>query len=178
MKNFPIPSKKILPVALVAAIGPLSLLIGCHSSNASVEASTKQEPVVAPAGTVLRVRLNQGLETGRSRAGDRFSGVLDSSVKAGGVEILPKGTAVEGRVLDARESNQREGRAVLAVVLNACERDGRKVPVETTVLTWTSSRHGKPSGTLKGSGSVTGKEKVSVPAETVIGFTLKSKLNA
>jgi hypothetical protein len=103
---------------------------------------------------------------------------LDTSVKAGGIEILPKGTAVEGRVLDARESNHQEGRAVLAVELSACERDGRKVPVETTVLTWTSSRHGKPRGMLKGSGSVTGNKRVSVPAETVIGFTLKSKLNA
>jgi hypothetical protein len=73
MKIFPIPVLEILPVAVMAAA-----LCGCHATTA-VEASSTRDPVVAPAGTVLRVRLNQTLETGRSRPGDRFSAVLDST---------------------------------------------------------------------------------------------------
>jgi len=70
MKFFPIPFLEILPIAVAATalesrLGPAR------------EVSTTRDPVVAPAGTVLRVRLNQALETGRSRPGDRSSGWVD-----------------------------------------------------------------------------------------------------
>src|SRR6266404_7181708 len=106
MKNFPISAEKILPAALVLGTGALGCAIlgfvsGCHTATDSVEASTTRDPVVAPAGTVLRVRLAQTLDTGSSRPGDRFGGVLDTPVMSGSIEILPKGTPVEGHVVDA-----------------------------------------------------------------------------
>src|SRR5216683_8055950 len=201
MKNFPISAEKILPAALVLGTGALGCAIlgfvsGCHTATDSVEASTTRDPVVAPAGTVLRVRLNQTLDTERSRPGDRFSGVLDSAVMAGRTEVLPKGTAVEGRVLDARESGAAQERAVLAVTLDSFEREGRKIALETNTVTRTSGAHNKPNWTIVGEGSsreaymgsgaasgaagaaVAGKKRVTVPAETIIGFTLKSTLSA
>jgi hypothetical protein len=85
MKNFPIPVLDILPAAVTAAS-----LTGCQATTTTVEASSTRDPVVAPAGTVLRVRLSQTLETGRRRPGDRVSGLLDS----GSAVILPKRTMV------------------------------------------------------------------------------------
>ena len=82
MKNFPIPVEKILPAAIIL-------------STASAEASTTRNPVVAPAGTVLRVRLDQALDTRRSRPGDRVSGILDSQDC---MQIVSKGTIVGKRV--------------------------------------------------------------------------------
>ena len=86
LQFFPRPVLKILPAGLTASLVlsvGLSVLNGCHTTTTSVEASTTRNPVVAPAGTVLRVRLNQTLESGRSRPGDRFSGVLDTAVMSG-----------------------------------------------------------------------------------------------
>src|SRR5438309_7046438 len=118
MKKFPIEAGKILPGLLLLAMSS-----GCQfSTTASAEASSTRVPVVAPAGTVLRVRLNQALDTKRSRPGDRFEGALDSPVVAGGREVLPKGMMVEGHVLD---TGPRDGRVVLALALDRGQLDGR-----------------------------------------------------
>ena len=153
---------KILPMALTAAS-----LSGCHTSTA-VEASTTRNPVVAPAGTVLRVRLNQTLETGRSRPGDRFSGVLDTAVVCGENEVLPKGTVVEGRVVFAKEPGSQEA-AVLGVTLEDYQRNGRRFQVSTNVVT----RRIGPGVASTGSRL----SVLSVAANSIVGFTLTGGLS-
>src|SRR5258708_10215136 len=101
MKRFLIPAAKILPAASLVGFVVLGLLDGCHSSTASVEASTTRDPVVAPAGTGLRVRLNQMLDTGSSRPVDRFTGERDGSVTYGVVENIAERTIGERYRLDA-----------------------------------------------------------------------------
>ncbi|HLH40788.1 MAG TPA: hypothetical protein VKX39_16680 [Bryobacteraceae bacterium] len=161
---FPTTFLKILPAALV-----LTFIGGCHTSTVAVEASTARIPVVAPAGTVLRVRLGETLDCSRSRPGDRFTGTLESPVMAGTMEVLPKGTVVEGHVLSARESDEG-GEAWLAVTLDSCERDGRRVPLETSPL----ARIAHPDQ----SRNVKSVARISLPAESILGFTLKSMLAA
>jgi hypothetical protein len=169
LKNLPIPFLKILPAAAM-----LSLAAGCHTSTISVEASTTRVPVVAPAGTVLRVRLSETLDSRRSRPGDRFTGMLDSPVMAGTMEVLPKGTVVKGHVLMARASGT-EGEARLVVTLDGYERGGRQYALETSsvsriahpqAMKWFSSR------------MVWNVARISLPAESIIGFTLTSTLAA
>jgi hypothetical protein len=159
MKILPIPMFEILPVAVLA-----TALSGCHATTA-VEASSTRNPVVAPAGSVLRVRLNESLETGRSRPGDRFSGVLDSALLADAGQVLPKGTSVEGRVLAAREpvgqTRQRTERAVLAVTLEDFKIGENRFPIAANVVTRTAPGAG-PRGT----------RHVKLEADSIIGFTL------
>jgi hypothetical protein len=160
LQSFPIPILKILPMALTAAG-----LTGCHSATA-VEASTTRNPVVAPAGTVLRVRLNQTLETGRSRPGDRFSGVLDTAVISGRQEVLPKGTLVEGRVVNAAGGSSRgAAESVLAVTIDSFEMNGRRFPVSANVVTRRMSE-GAPRESFR----------LSVAANSIVGFTLTEVL--
>ena len=154
----------------------IGLLTGCHASTASVEASTTRNPVVAPAGTVLRVRLNQTLGTGSSRPGDRFSGTLDAPVIVGTMEILPRGTKVEGHIEPARNPQ-----VVLPMALDCFERDGKWYALSTNVVSRTESRE-RGRGQLEtifagveAGGTVSA---VSVPADSIIGFTLKSTLTA
>jgi hypothetical protein len=165
MKSFPKRVQQILPATLLKGLTvfwaslpivvPIAILSGCHSSTASVvEASTTRDPVVAPAGTVLRVRLSQTLETGRSRPGDRFSGVLDTAVMAGGREILPKGTVVEGHLEPAT------GGAALALRLDAYESEGVRFALETNIVARTRGPRSVPGG------------RVLVPKQSIIGFTL------
>ena len=146
--------------------------MGCHASTASVEASTARNPVVAPAGTVLRVRLNHTLETGRSRPGDRFNGTLDAPVMAGTLEVLPKGTKVEGHV---------EPGPGLSFALDCFERDGRWLALSTSVVSRTANS--KPGGlelnTSFAASAIGGADSaVSVPAGSIIGFTLTRTLTA
>lgn len=171
LKIFPMAILKILPVGLLVAV-----LTGCHTSSASVEASTTRNPVVAPAGTVLRVRLKQTLETGRSRPGDRFSGTLESGVVAGSLEILPKGTKVEGHIEPAEGHN---GHPVLALTLDGYEREGRWYALSTRIVALTGSprRAGVELQDVWGAANG-GADALSilVAAETILGFTLTSSL--
>ena len=147
------------------------VLSGCHASTPAVEASTTRVPVVAPAGTVLRVRLNQTLDSGRSRPGDRFTGVLDSPVMVGTMELLPKGTVVIGHVLCARRPGKDEQNALLEVTLDSYKRGGRQFALTTSPVARTAHI-----------GSNRGRNwnhaRISVPAESVMGFTLTSTLAA
>ena len=163
-KMFPKSFLKILPAAMV-----FTLVTGCHTSTVSVEASTTRGPVVAPAGTVLRVRLGETLDCGRSRPGDRFTGTLESPVMAGTMEVLPKGTMVEGHVLSARVSDEG-GEARLAVTLDACEREGRRVTLATSSVARIAHLDPNKSGRNEA--------RISLPAESIIGFTLTSMLAA
>jgi len=176
LKSFPKMIQKILPAAWITGLTGVALgitlglaiemLSGGRTSTPSVEASTTQNPVVAPAGTVLRVRLTDTLETGRSRPGDRFSGVLDAPLMVGEVDVLPKGTAVEGHV----EAVQESGRPVLGMTLDSYESVGRRFAVRTNTVTRTAGHH------VVGMTAVSNNERVLVAAASIIGFTLTCTL--
>lgn len=207
MKNFPASIQKILPGLALLAIGALS---GCQSTSVSANTASQssQVPVVAPAGSVLRVRLDQALDTERSRPGDRFTGTLASALMADGNEVLPKSTIVHGHVLSSHPSGRLKGRAVLSLTLDSCQWRGRTVSLSTGTVSRVGTRHRKrnfawigggsgagaltgaliagPVGAAIGAGSgaaagtlgavVTGKKQVSMPAESLAGFTLKNPL--
>ena len=88
---------------------------------------------------------------------------------AGTMEVLPKGTMVEGHVLSARVSDE-EGEARLAVTLDAFERDGRSVALATSSV----ARIAHPDINKSGRNVA----RISLPAESIIGFTLTSMLAA
>ncbi len=88
---------------------------------------------------------------------------------AGNVEVLPKGTVVEGHVLSARGPNEG-GEAWLAVTLDFYERGGRRVALETSPLARVAHRDQNRNGK-----SVA---RISLAAESILGFTLKSMLAA
>jgi hypothetical protein len=178
VKIFPNAFLKILPAALLSVI-TFGLSAGCQTST-SVEASTTRVPVVAPAGTVLRVRLSESLDSRRSRPGDRFIGLLDSPVMAGTIEVLPRGTVVEGHVLTVRGAG-KDREASLAVTLDSCqfagrrywlatsavERVGRGGSTQSTNMTQATNRYLDRNVT-----------RVSLSAESIIGFTLTKTLAA
>jgi hypothetical protein len=177
MKNFPIPIQKILPVLIAG--GALWVILGGHhsllgpASVAPVEASTTRNPVVAPAGTVLRVRMNQALDAGHSRPGDRFEGVLDVPVMVGTEELLVKGTPVYGHVVTVGQDN---GRVVLGLTLDSCELPGRQIAISTSPVTRASGSRRTGRSSLGWKLANEGEQRVSVAAESIMGFTLTGTL--
>jgi len=182
MKNFPIPIQKILPVVLLAGVSA-AVFSGYRSSViAPVEASTTRSPgvsaTIAPAGTVLRVKMSQALDADQSRPGDRFEGVLDAPVMVGEVEVLVKGTPVFGHVVAAGRS-ESSGRVILALTLDGCELPGREIAIATSSVTRAGGslrRELKLRG-LSGFAR-NGEPRVSVAAESIMGFTLTGTLTA
>jgi hypothetical protein len=77
-------------------------------------------PVMAtytlPENQYIRLRLNSTIGSDTSRAGDRFTATVITPVYAGGVEVIPAGATVEGRVATAvaARTRGREGQLSLA----------------------------------------------------------------
>jgi hypothetical protein len=59
------------------------------------------------ANTVIRVRINEELNSGNARIGDRFSTTVTEPAYAGGIEVIPVGSKVWGRVSSVRKAGRR-----------------------------------------------------------------------
>jgi len=66
------------------------------------------------ANTVIRVRLNEQLSSRTARLGDRFSANVTEPVHAGaGVEVIPVGSKVWGRVSSVKQAGRRSPGTIL-----------------------------------------------------------------
>ncbi len=162
---------------LVLLVAPLLFLAGC-SSNAPVQpgdpagrpsagSPAVQKPfggglfsrtaeVPIPAGTAIRVRLAQPLNTKTSRAGDPFSATLDAPVMINEKIILPRGTTFNGHVTSSAPSGRLKGRANLGVRLDSFDLNGQTYNIATNSVQRVSGAHKKRNWLFIGGGSGTG----------------------
>jgi hypothetical protein len=161
-----------------------------------------------PAGTLLRVRVNQAISTRRNVRGDRFTATLAEPVMVKGQAVLPRGTRMHGHVLVSSASGRMKGRARLVLSLDSFERNGHRYRIDTTAASRVSTSHKKRNeigigggsaigaaigaiagggkGALIGAGAgaaagtvgaaVTGKKEVTIPAESLMRFTLGARV--
>src|SRR5438045_9502491 len=72
-----------------------------------------------PAGTALKVKLENNLTTFSNKAGDPFSGRVTEAVTLGGKTVIPIGTTVEGRVRKINDPRRIAGKAKISTLLEA-----------------------------------------------------------
>jgi hypothetical protein len=73
-----------------------------------VRTSTVARRYTVPANTIIRVRLNERLNSRDARIGDRFSTTVTEPVYAGGgTEVIPAGSRVWGRVQSVNRAGRR-----------------------------------------------------------------------
>ena len=145
----------------------LWLLIGCGSKPANDQtAADAQRPaaqagfnstnalaVTLPAGTQMRVRLAEALDTRRSRAGEIFTATLDAPVVVNEKTVVPRGTEFRGHVTASDESGRLKGRADLGVTLDSFELHGKSYKIETSSQSRVSKGHKKRNSLLVGGGA-------------------------
>lgn len=123
-------------------------------------AEPSRSPATIPARTRFRVRLAEGLDTKTSRSGDRFVAYLEEPIVSGDWVVVPKGTAFEGRVIEAKQSGRLKGRAYLGVTLDSFQLHGSTYMIATGPDIRASSRHRKRNlaiiGGTAGSGAAIG----------------------
>jgi len=172
--------------------------------SAAVIAPPVQE-LTLPAGTSMRVRLDEAIDTRRNRAGDRFTATLEEPLVANDRVAVPRGTKFFGHVTQSKPSGRFRGRALIALKLDSFEFNGQTNEIRSTSSARSSSGHkkhhllwigggsgggaavgaiaGGGTGALIGAGAgaaagtigsaITGKRQVSLPAESLLTFTLK-----
>ena len=88
--------------------------------------------VTLNAGTLLPVRLVDGLNAERNRAGDTFTATLDKELVADGFVIAERGARVEGRVTDVDPGGRVRGVSTISVELTRLHTsDGQNVAIRT-----------------------------------------------
>lgn len=110
---------------------------------ASVPAQAPVQQIAIPSGEVLRVRLEEPVNTRRNRAGDVFRATLDAPVIVDGKTVLPAGTSFVGHVTDAAESGRMRGRAVLALTLDSFRLEGSERRIRTERVVRQGEAHKK-----------------------------------
>jgi type IV secretion system protein VirB10 len=96
-----------------------------------------------PANQTLRVRMNQTISSDRSRVGERFTGTVLLPVYASGVEVVPAGSTVEGRVTSVSRARTRGREGRLAVAFDTLVLpDGTRQPIDGALTDLQDERGG------------------------------------
>jgi len=94
------------------------------------------EYYTVPANTVMRVRINEELNSGTARIGDRFSAnVVEPVYAGGGVEVVPVGSKVWGRVTQVNRAEKRRPGNITVAFDSVQLPNGRTTPINGSLTT-------------------------------------------
>lgn len=85
------------------------------------------DAVTVPNGTLLRVRVNQQMDSKHTVPGTTFDGVMLNDVIAGGSVAIPRGAAIQGKVVDVHKAGDFKGRGALTLQLTTMTLGGRLI---------------------------------------------------
>lgn len=102
-------SRKIV-VALVIILGTLS---------AQAQTKRKKPTYVVPVDTALRLRMNEGLSSKTANVGNQFTSTVVTPVYAKGVEVIPAGSIVTGRVTHVDRASRKSQAGSLDVTFTS-----------------------------------------------------------
>ncbi|HEU4415043.1 MAG TPA: hypothetical protein VFT65_09705 [Candidatus Angelobacter sp.] len=114
---------------------------------------TAEKPLVLPANTAIYVRLQQSLSSTTAQPGQNFAAVLDEPLVADGQTLAPKGTAIEGKVVAARESGHLHNAGYLRITLSSLTLNGKTVPIQTNSVYVSGGRYNRHNIALMGGGA-------------------------
>ncbi len=89
--------------------------------------------MTVPAGAVLRIRINRGLDSQHIQPGTAFDGTVLTDVVADGAVAIPRGATVLGTVVDAKKAGAFKGEGELGLQITSVTLGGNVYPVSTEV---------------------------------------------
>ena len=114
-----------------------------------------------PQNQYFRLRMNQTLNSGTSHVGDRFQATVVTPVYASGVEVVPAGSIVEGRVVAVSSARTRGREGQLGVQFDSVVvPDGTSHPLEGALTELQDARAGKVDAENEVTGASSDKRNV------------------
>lgn len=104
------------------------------------------KPVTIPSGALIRVRINQGLDTKHTKPGTAFDATVLNDVVADGEVAIPRGASVQGTVVDSKSSGNLGGKGQLSLQLTQVTLSGRVYPIVSDA--WTHDGRDKTGQTV------------------------------
>ena len=96
-----------------------------------------------PAGTQLRVRLDQDLGSKISQPGDSFTATVADDIVVDGRTVIPRHAEAEGTVIDAKGLGHFKGGALLELRLERVKTRWGSYPVATSTMSQVEKGKGK-----------------------------------
>jgi hypothetical protein len=106
-----------------------------------------------PAGTTIRVRLDQDLGSKISQPGDSFSATVSDDVLVDGRTAIARGSRADGTVIDAKPLGKFKGGAALVIKLERVTTSYGSYPVSTSSVQRAEKGKGKRTAIFAGGGA-------------------------
>ncbi|MFP5208568.1 MAG: hypothetical protein ACLGRW_04685 [Acidobacteriota bacterium] len=106
-----------------------------------------------PAGTRVRVRLDQDLGSKLSMTGDTFTATVVDDVVVNGHVVIPRGLRAQGTVVDAKPLGRFKGAAYLAIRLDRIQTRWGTYRVATSTVERVEKGKGKRTALFAGGGA-------------------------
>ena len=128
---------------LVADIGAVEFSPRKAPAPPAPDPSKAPAPVTVPSGTVLNVRLTEGIDVDAAQSGMTVKSLLDDPVMMGGKVILPRGAAVVVQVAKVEQAGKMKGADNITLKANSLSFGGRKYDIVTTYVEQKSGGEGQ-----------------------------------
>jgi hypothetical protein len=110
----------------------------------------------------FRLRMNQTVTSERSHLGDRFKATVITPVYADGVEVVPAGSIVEGRVTRATPARTRGREGEIGVAFDTLVvPDGKRYAIDAVLTELQDEDHGEVDAENEVSGRSSDKRKIA-----------------
>jgi hypothetical protein len=138
-----------------------SLSITSENDQAPPQAAPPQGPRTAsgptvPAGSVITVRMIDGIDSSHDQAGQEFDATTDSPVASGSQVVIPQGSTAKVRLVNSENSGRVEGSAQLELELISVTVNGNTYPVQSGYYQQHGSSRGQRTAKSAGGGAVLG----------------------
>lgn len=115
-----------------------------------------EERVTIPTGTELSIRMIDSVDSDKNKPGDTFKGTLETPIMIEEKVAVPKGTDVEGKVVELESAGRFQGRSQLTLVLTKVSFAGKTYQVQTDPYLRQGSSRGKKTAAMVGGGGALG----------------------
>jgi hypothetical protein len=129
---------------------------GSPSVKPRPQTSAAPAAIDLPAGTLLRVRLDDDLGSKISQPGEAFTATVSDDVVVNGQTVIAKGSRADGTVVDAQPLGKIKGGARLQVRLDRVHTNWGSYPVETSSISRAENGKGKRTLMMGGGGAALG----------------------
>ncbi|WP_244502107.1 BON domain-containing protein [Terriglobus roseus] len=112
--------------------------------------------VTLPAGSTLPVRVTQTLDSATTQPGETFTGAIATDIVQDDMLIIPRGSAVTGRVTEVHEAGHFSGSSLLTVELTGVNARGERISLATQPYSVEGKGRGKNTAVKTGVGAAAG----------------------
>ncbi len=126
------------------------------ATTTSRAATTTTAGGTVPAGTLIAVRMIDGVDSDENKAGDTFRASLDEDLTVNAAVVALKGADITGQLTEVKEAGKLTGKSELKLDLTDILINGRTYPLVTGEYEVAGKSRGKDTAVKVGAGAAIG----------------------